>query len=303
MQSVVFIIASNTSGSPSGRETPVNGLNDRWHPSPSSYDPYLWTSYHPSDPYFMYNYISDLHAAYGLPPLPPPSYTYIRSPTPVSPSPSPINHNPRYQNYFSDNEEQGYSSTDELAQYYNNYRRNFSYSPYRPDSQISFKVNKTFLCRDNSNREKTENFIKINDKENLKKDLDVVSKENKIENDESSESETDTEKENNNEEEEEGIRLQKSGTLQTLKSVSDINIYSSESLTTTTSLSNFHRDEIKSESEIVVKVEEEEEEDLDTLITKLAEIEQNMNSNEKKRLDDEYVIQWVADKLKNFLLK
>ena len=39
---------------------------------------------------------------------------------------------------------------------------------------------------------------------------------------------------------------------------------------------------------------------MDTLITKLAEIEQNMNSNEKKRLDDEYVIQWVADKLKIF---
>ncbi|KAK6633481.1 hypothetical protein RUM44_004088 [Polyplax serrata] len=262
------VSAVNSSDPPSGRETPVPVLN-RWcsSPSPSPVDPF-WAAYYPPDPYFMYNYISDLNAAYGLPPPPlppPPPFLYPRHP----PSPSP---HQTCQNCHSDNDEQGYSSTDELAQYYANYRRNFGYSPYQANPERSYtstpnsftipRVCVTPVMRNehlksdklpqNCNRE-TKRNREMYDFDDSSEQRTINAKE--FENlDEGDESGTDLEVEDDRNLRERRVE-KRMNSLQTLKSVSDINLY------TTASSSTIVRDEYREadlEEEEEITVEEEE---------------------------------------------
>lgn len=264
-----MIVAPKASGPPSGRETPVSGAN-RWCPSPSPppLDPY-W-GYYPPDPYFIYNYISDLNAAYGLPPPPPPLYH-----PPIFHS---SYHYPMYHSYGSDNDEQGYSSTDELGQYYANYRRNFGYSPFQPNtdrcysltptrSPTPFKIPRVCVTPvRNHERSKREIKLKldeklekeeINSKQKWQEDEIQKVKENEEEDEEEEDTVEDEESETETEvDEETGTpqgSLNKLSSLQSLKSVHNVGIYTSESSSTVV------QDDYQEEIE-----EEEEEEEIST---------------------------------------
>lgn len=210
----------------SGRETPVA----RWCPSPSPMDPY-W-GYYPPDPYAYYNYISDLNAAYGYPPPPPP-------PPPFIPQ--------RFPGYLSDNDENGYSSTDELGQYYSNYRRNMGYPFPENFQQPTPKPQEVPEPEEDEEEQEEESEEESTD--------ESVS---------SSEEETDTD---DTEIEEEGAKkLRKSSAkIKTLKSVSDVKIYTSESTATVTNdewedCESKLGDEDQEEVEEAESEEEEEEE-------------------------------------------
>lgn len=213
----------------------------------------------------MYNYISDMNASYGyLPSQPYPAGRYTPS------------HFQPHSNCMSDSDEQGYSSTDELGQYYMNYRNSLAYPPFlrnqdpcypngRMDEYSGSRCSTPGIMTTppaKSGRTSAPPLFQENKITEIAKMVvqDVKSSENEdcsMESESSTEGETETDTDEEidissvqNESEE----VCKSGTLQTLKSVSDIGLYASESSATVTN---------EEEWEVEKKEEEDHEDDDD----------------------------------------